>query len=191
MPQMSSKEKILAAAVEVLHRNGFNATGVQDIATFASVPKGSIFNHFENKEDLCLKALNRYWQAGLERLATLSDQKVAPLKRLKTYFRGLSQAVASWDYSAGCMIGNFALEMPPSSSLIREQLAAVFSMWSHRIAACVREAQADGSIRDDMNADKLANFLLNSWQGSAMRAKVNKDGSSFTEFESIFKTLRP
>jgi TetR/AcrR family transcriptional regulator, transcriptional repressor for nem operon len=191
MPQKSVKEQIVTAAVETLHMNGFNATGVQGIAAAAGVPKGSLFNHFENKEALGLEALDRYWQAGLEWLGILDNPRVPPLKRLKTYFRGLTQAVEKRNYDAGCMIGNLALEMSASSRPIRERLAAVFAAWSRGIETCVREAQADGSMRRDLNAKNVANLLLNSWQGAAMRAKVNKDSSSFAEFETVFKALTP
>ena len=51
-----------------------------------------------------------------------------------------------------CMIGNLAPEMSASSPPIREKLAAVFAAWSRGIETCVREAQADGSMRRDLNA---------------------------------------
>jgi TetR/AcrR family transcriptional repressor of nem operon len=81
--------------------------------------------------------------------------------------------------------------MSASSPPIREKLSAVFAAWSRGIETCVREAQADGSMRRDLNAKNVANLLLNSWQGAAMRAKVNKDNSSFVEFETVFKALTP
>ena len=191
MAQKSAKEQIVTAAVATLHVKGFNAAGVQAIAAAARVPKGSIFNHFDNKEALGLEALDRYWQAGLEWLGTLDDPKVPPLKRLKNYFRGLTRAVEKRNYDAGCMIGNLALEMSSSSPPIRERLATIFAAWSRGIETCVREAQSDGSMRRDLNARTIANLLLNSWQGAAMRAKVNQDNSSFAEFENIFKAMTP
>ena len=125
---------------------------MQDIAAAAGVPKGSRFNHFENKEALGLEAPDRYWRAGLEWPSALDNPKAPPLKRLKTCFRGLTQAVEKRNYDAGCMIGNLALEMSASSPPIREKLAAVFAAWSRGIETCVREAQADGSMRRDLNA---------------------------------------
>jgi AcrR family transcriptional regulator len=43
MARASVKEQIIAAAVENLHRKGFNATSVEDITDAANVPKGSFY----------------------------------------------------------------------------------------------------------------------------------------------------
>ena len=192
MARKNLKEEIVVAAVEALHRGGFNATGVQDITAAAGAPKGSFYNHFESKEALGVEALDRYWQGGLAWLDVLSKPDSPPLKRLKTYFRGLARAVEGESYERGCMIGNFAVEMSASSRPIRDRLALLLAGWSRAIESCVREAQADGSMRRDMDARTIAAFLLNSWQGAMMRAKVDKDGSALEAFEAVaFKALAP
>lgn len=191
MSRISVKEKIVPAAVDILHRRGFHATGVHDIAVAAGVPQGSLYNHFENKEALCLAALDRYWEAGLNRLTVLSNPRVPALKRLKTYFRGLSQAIEKPGFESGCMIGNLALEMSPSSTVVRERLAVIFATWRRKIELCVKEAQSEGSMRRDVGAKTVAALLLDSWQGAAMRSKVNRDDSSLFEFEAVFKAFAP
>jgi TetR/AcrR family transcriptional repressor of nem operon len=91
MPRASTKEQIVAAAVETLHLKGFNATSVEDITIAAKVPKGSFYNHFKSKEDLAVEALDRYWQSMLTSLGLLSDEKTAPVTRLKRHFRHLGK----------------------------------------------------------------------------------------------------
>lgn len=192
MPRKNVKEEIVVAAVDALHRAGFHATGVQDITAAAGVPKGSFYNHFESKEALGVEALDRYWQGAVAWLDVLSKPDTTAFKRLKIYFRGLTRAIEDENYDTGCMIGNFAIEMSASSRPIRDRLAMLFASWSRAIETCVKEAQAEGSMRRDMDARTIASFLLNSWQGAMLRAKADKDGSAFATFEAVaFKALKP
>jgi TetR/AcrR family transcriptional regulator, transcriptional repressor for nem operon len=190
MPRPSVKEEIVQAAVKMLHERGFNATGVQDITDAAGVPKGSFYNHFESKEALGLEALERYWDGALASLETLKDENVPPLVRLKSYFRRLSEVARRVRYRPGCMIGNLSVEMSDQSPAIRERLASMLAKWSRAIEQCVKAAQADGSMRRDLEAKAVAAFLLNSWEGAVMRAKVDRSDAAFEQFEKIvFKSL--
>jgi TetR/AcrR family transcriptional regulator, transcriptional repressor for nem operon len=192
MARESVKEQIIAAAVETLHRRGFNRTSVQDITDAAKVPKGSFYNHFESKEELAVEALDRYWQWVLSGLRPLGDPETPPMERLKQYFRRLSERGRKHEYRPGCMIGNMSTEMPDQSRLVRERLAVVLAAWTRAIESCVREAQADGTMRRDIDARTLAEFLLNSFEGAVLRSKVDRDAAAHAAFEAVvFSTLAP
>jgi TetR/AcrR family transcriptional repressor of nem operon len=192
MPRASVKDQIIAAAVETLHRKGFNGTSVQDITDTAKVPKGSFYNHFESKEELAVAALDHYWQGVLAGLGALSDAKTPAVVRLKQYFRHLGDRGRTREYRMGCMIGNMSTEMADQSPMVRERLAVVLAAWSRAIESCVREAQADGAMRRDLDARTIAAFLLNSWEGVVMRSKVDKDAASLAAFEKVvFTALAP
>jgi TetR/AcrR family transcriptional repressor of nem operon len=185
MPRPSLKEQIVVAALETLHRKGFNATSVQDITDAADAPKGSFYNHFGSKEDLAVEALDRYWQRILGSLKLLSEEKVPPLPRLRAYFSRLSRIASDSDYSSGCFVGNMSVEMSNQSRMVRERLALILAAWTRAITSCVQEAQADGSVRRDADAKIIAEFLLNSWEGAVLRSKVDKDAVALETFEKV------
>jgi TetR/AcrR family transcriptional repressor of nem operon len=188
MPRPSVKEEIVEAAVKVLHQRGFNATGVQDITDAAGVPKGSFYNHFESKEALGAEALERYWQGVLDSLEMLQDDGVPPMARLRSYFRKLSDVGRKTKYRPGCMVGNLSTEMSDQSPLIRERLAVILAQWTRAIEECVRQAQDDNSLRRDVEAKAIAAFMLNSWEGAVLRAKVDRSSLPFEQFEQLVFT---
>lgn len=47
-----SREKIVAAALELFANNGFHSTSISQVAKVAGVSKGLIYNYFESKDDL-------------------------------------------------------------------------------------------------------------------------------------------
>jgi TetR/AcrR family transcriptional repressor of nem operon len=125
-------------------------------------------------------------------LDLLNDARTPPLARLKKYFRCLTKVSQDAEFRTGCFIGNMSTEMPDQSRMIRERLAIQLTAWSRGIESCVREAQADGSIRNDIEANTIASFLLNSWEGAVLRSKVDRDPSSLATFEhTVFKVFAP
>jgi TetR/AcrR family transcriptional repressor of nem operon len=83
------------------------------------------------------------------------------------------------------MVGNLSVEMSDQSPMIRERLAGILAKWTRAIEECVKKAQADASMRDDLDAKAIAAFMLNSWEGAVMRAKVDRSEVPFVQFEKI------
>lgn len=179
------RERLLAAALETLHKNGFNATGVQDITDAAKVPKGSFYNHFDSKDALGVEVVGHYVAKGAERRHALVDGPGAPLGRLKAYFKSLNQLGPASGFSRGCLLGNFSAELASQSPDIRQALAGALADWTKDIARVVAEAQQAGDIGRDLPAATLAAFLLNAWEGAVLRSRVDKSAAPLDAFMSV------
>lgn len=72
LPRAQRREQILAAATKAFARNGFAATGLDDIAAEAGITRVILYRHFDSKTDL--------YQAALDRFCTvLSDHVREPV----------------------------------------------------------------------------------------------------------------
>jgi len=189
MKQGNTRDHLLATGLKVLHAKGFHASGVQDITDAAAVPKGSFYTHFDSKERFGAEVLGRYWERRADRgLAILSDERRPPLARLKAYFESKTQVPGPFD--RGCMIGNFSAELAGESRLVRDRLAGVFAAWTQMLAGCIHEAQAAGELRADLDAEAVAGFLIDAFEGAILRTKVDRDATALRRFESIvFSTI--
>ena len=87
MAQTSTREKIIRKGAELIHAQGFNATGLQQILQAAGIPKGSFYFYFKSKEDFGLEIIN-YFNSIISTTFTryLTDKKIPPLKRLEKLF---------------------------------------------------------------------------------------------------------
>jgi TetR/AcrR family transcriptional regulator, transcriptional repressor for nem operon len=185
MPRPSLREQLIASATETLHRQGFNASAVQDITAEAGVPKGSFYNHFESKEALALEVIDRYGREQAVLAGVLSDESIPPVERLRRYFTSLAAIFTEQNYERGCLIGNFSLELADQSRVIRDRLSSTFAAWSRAIEACIRDGQKSGEISWDGDPRVLAAFVLNSFEGAILRMKVEKDGSPLDQFMTL------
>jgi TetR/AcrR family transcriptional repressor of nem operon len=183
MARHNVREQLLSAGLETLHRRGFNATSVEDITEAAGVPKGSFYNHFESKEALGAEAVLKYWEKS-DALKELRDTKVAPLTRLRKYFERQNEGALKPEWP-GCLLGNFAGELSDQSPLIRERVAAAFAAWSDEIALVIGEAQRAGAVSKDLPPKALAAFVVNAWEGAALRARADKDRAPLQLFLKV------
>ncbi|CAG2158248.1 TetR/AcrR family transcriptional regulator [Cupriavidus numazuensis] len=190
-PKPHTRDNLIRAGVQMLHEDGYTATGIKDIVDAAAVPKGSFYNHFESKESFGAEIVDFYFQSGFDELRQLlTGGALAPLERLRAYFEGRIVRYQEAGFVRGCMLGNLSLEVADHSALIRERLDAHFKTWSGLIEDCIVEAQQRGDIGNRIHASMLAQFLLNSWEGVLLRMRVEKSAAPLREFvEVVFDSL--
>ena len=183
MNAKSTRDHLLDVGVELMHQNGYNATGLSDILKAADVPKGSFYHHFSSKEDFAAAALAQYVaREGEHAASVLNDSRTPPLKRLKRYFIDLTKTYGQAGEIPGCMMGRFSLEMAGESPRLRKQISVSFAGWQQKIGAVVQEAIEQKELPRDTEPEPLAGFLLNSWEGALLRSQAEKSNSPLDAF---------
>ena len=190
MPKPSTRERIVSAAVDRFHALGYSACGVQEIVDAAGVPKGSFYNYFKAKELLAVEVLGTYWEGV--RIDMLADKSAAPLERIRGHFEHIASLYAGFGYERGCLIGKFVQELSETTPRIRQDVVGEVIRWIGLLASTIREGQADGSIARELDADKIARFLINSWGGAAAGMKIVRSCAPLDDFFSTtFSLLLP
>jgi TetR/AcrR family transcriptional repressor of nem operon len=165
---------------------GFNGSGVQEITAAAGIPKGSFYSYFESKDAFALAVLEQYWKEIQAKFGSiLLDPDVEPLERISRYFKALSDAKARHKYAHGCLIGNLSLEIADASAETRSKLSDIFERWENPIVVCLQEARSRGQLTSKRSLRDLAAAIIESWEGAAMRAKVEQKKSSYRRFEEL------
>lgn len=183
MTAKSTRDHLIDTGLKLMHQHGYNATGVAQILQAAEVPKGSFYHFFGSKEEFAAAALDRYAAERAERSAgVLNDAATSPLKRLRGYFVGLAKIAGQHGPIPGCMLGRFSLEIAAESPQMRKRISASFARWQHAIAAVVAQAVTEKELPADTNAEALAGFLLNSWEGALLRSQADKSDAPLETF---------
>jgi AcrR family transcriptional regulator len=76
-----TRERLLAAAVEVFSRQGYHAASVDEIAEAAGFSKGAVYSNFASKEDLFLALLDQRFEQEIAAGVEFFEQR-APRERL-------------------------------------------------------------------------------------------------------------
>jgi TetR/AcrR family transcriptional repressor of nem operon len=171
----NAKEKILSAGARLVREKGYNHTGLNEVLKEAGVPKGSFYFHFENKESFGLALVDvylSYFEGEMNNF--MLDKSKSGLVRLKgflDYFKGL---LIKEQFIGGCPLGNLAQEMGDISEKFREKIALGLEKMESKILVCLQDSQEVGEISDSIDTNSAAAFILNSWEGSIVRVKVEK-----------------
>ena len=185
-PKPDTRSNLLQAGLQVIHADGYSASGIQGIVERADVPKGSFYTYFASKEAFGAEVIDLYSARGQARLRDfLENPDVAPLARLEAYFDDRIEAFRASNFARGCLLGNFSAEAADHSALIREHLAKHFRDWSRLFEACLAEAQQQGAIGRQFPAALLAGFMFNSWEGALLRMRVEKSDAPLLEFKKM------
>lgn len=55
------KERIIAVATDLFDRNGYHATGIDDIGAAAGITGPGVYRHFASKDDILMEVFDRIW----------------------------------------------------------------------------------------------------------------------------------
>lgn len=185
MAKPTTREKLLSAGLETLHKWGFNATGVQDVTDAAKVPKGSFYNHFESKDALGVEVVARWAALAAARRQPLVDGSGPPLARLRAHFKALNQLGPTTGFSRGCLLGNFSTELSTQCPAIRVAVKTALDGWTRAVAQVIAEAQEAGDVSRNLPTDTLAGFVINAWEGAVMRSRVEKNQAALDAFLAV------
>jgi TetR/AcrR family transcriptional repressor of nem operon len=150
-----AKERILAAAQELIELRGYSQIGVAEICTAAGVPKGSFYYFFDSKDTLALAVVEMRWEAQRATWTQILSSDDPPLDRLRRLCEvtvsGLHAAQQSCGTIAGCLFGNLALELSNSpAEAIRSRLREIFDAQIDMIAQVLPVADPHETARSVM-----------------------------------------
>jgi TetR/AcrR family transcriptional regulator, transcriptional repressor for nem operon len=169
-----TRERLLQAASREIYRSGFQSASLDTILAVAGVTKGALYYHFDSKEALGHAVVDEVIAADVR------GKWVRPLQSGKDPIDALIGAVQSIpvrpeDVRGGCQLNNLAQEMSPLDTGFRKRLAIIFDAWREAIASVLREGQAHGRVRRDVEPANAAGLLIALVEGYASLAKNAQD----------------
>ncbi|WP_295823952.1 TetR/AcrR family transcriptional regulator [uncultured Microbacterium sp.] len=148
------REGLLAVAVQLFNEQGYDATSVADLAKRLGLTKSALYHHFSSKEELLAVAL----ESALGGLEAVLDEpgarEGAASDRLRFVLTGATDVLVAQLPAVTLLLrvrGNSAVEQ---AALERRRV------FDHRVTGLVAEAQAEGSVRDDVDAAVAARLLF-------------------------------
>ena len=110
---------IVKTAGDLFYKNGYNATGINEIIQTAGIAKATLYGHFKSKEDLCVAYLQQ--RHSFFMIAIINYTKSRPLGKdqLLGIFDFLRDFFREEDFY-GCWALKVFNELPPENEKILE-----------------------------------------------------------------------
>ena len=183
-------KRILDLGIRVVSQKGYHHLGLRELLDTAGIPKGSFYYYFDSKEDFAQKVVLRYAKNIQEYLKlVLLDKSKRPTERFIALFDERLHSYSECAYKEGCLMGDLSNELAGQVSVIQITLEKEFISWEEVIAHCIKEGQEQGEFNQNLTANELAKFVLNSWEGALTRMKASRSKEPFELFAKYTMNL--
>ncbi len=160
--QKNVRQHILATGRGIIMGKGYSGVGLNEILSAAGVPKGSFYHYFKSKELFGKALLEDYVATYLAELDAMLAADGKP---------GLARLMRYWD-------SWLVLAVADLSDAMREVLLQGTNRIVQRLADCIADGLADGSIRAGTVPQQAALALYEMWLGAALLTKLRREPSA-------------
>tara|TARA_Y100000813_G_scaffold196921_1_gene181248 strand:- start:910 stop:1524 length:615 start_codon:yes stop_codon:yes gene_type:complete len=186
-----TRRQILAAAYEVIHRQGYQAAGLNDILAMTGVTKGAMYHHFPNKQalgyavvdEMVTAYVEEWWLAPLDGVETAGEDPLAAIAR--SIQDNMTDRVPAIHH-LGCPLNNLAQEMSPLDLGFRQRLEDLYRTWRRRLSRALTRGQHAGLVDLGVDTDEAATLIVAAIQGAFGQTK---SAQSMTPFHDCMAGL--
>jgi TetR/AcrR family transcriptional regulator, transcriptional repressor for nem operon len=173
-PATDKRERLLNAAIELFHKDGYANTSLADVAKTANVPLGNVFYYFKTKKELATAVIDVWCQRFID-ILTLIEQDPNPLQRLHRF---LAQAVVQGEVYVtwGCPIAALTRDMGKEGAAMKGQVSRIYAVQYQWLEAQFRQS---GFMPEQ--AQSHSRFLMAGLQGSILLAYAQSNDSLIAE----------
>lgn len=189
--QLSTKDRLIQAAISIIEAEGEVGIRVDRVAELAGFTKPVLYHHFADREAIIAAAqaerFRRSLASGPSRVAEVMDNISTPQAFFEV-MRGWMQSFASKD---GEERRKFRIEVLGSAVSRPELLRSVIEAnraYLSEFAMLIRLAQAHGWIRNDVNAKDFAQW----WVGLVLSrhlVEIDKEEFSTESWDAITESV--
>ncbi|EFG46836.1 transcriptional regulator, TetR family [Brevibacterium mcbrellneri ATCC 49030] len=163
---MFNEAAVLDAAAGEFRVHGFADTSTEQLCEAAGVRRSTLYNTFISKDELFVRALERYLEATSAAQAEILEcESLDGMERLRAFLDLMVEEEANaarHGHAAGCMV--VAARMTPDLVRRDDRIGRLLDQGlEHQLSALslvVRQGQADGSIAQDVTPRDAARLMV-------------------------------
>jgi AcrR family transcriptional regulator len=150
-------------ARETFHDHGYAATSVQQLTAATGLSRSSLYDTFGDKHGLFLRSFAQYCDDNADHIeGELAGDAGGARQRLERHLRTKMDGPSS---QRGCLLAKATAELGSTDDDVAQTSTEFYARYERALTACVRDAQAAGDVRDDLDAVAIAAMLLSLLRG--------------------------
>ena len=158
-PRLVSVDTTLARAQQLFLRHGYHAPSIQALVDCTGSGRGSIYDTFDSKRGLFIRALRHYITIHQQRLQALLDQPSPRAAILSVFERTIEES------PDGCFIVNTSVELSAHDPEIAHIVSAALHETQQLFLRLIDRGRAAGEIPFSVDPPLTAHGLLGLYLG--------------------------
>jgi TetR/AcrR family transcriptional regulator, transcriptional repressor for nem operon len=170
----ATRDRIVAAAADLMFEQGVAGTSLQDVQRAARVSGSQLYHYFGDKASLVHAVIA--WQGE----TVLGHQwpwlsRLDSLPGIRAWRDYVVSTMRRRECRGGCHIGSLARELSDLDPAARSGLAAAFGRWISAIRDGLQAMQDRGELQAGADVPRLACALMAAVEGGLLLAKAQRD----------------
>ena len=184
-PQEFDRRQVIARAMDVFWRNGFEATSIQNLVEATKLNRGSLYNAFGDKAGLFAAVMEAYAAAApVSELVRALEAGGPARNAIETFFATLVERGATDKERRGCLIVNTASELVSRDPRVAQWMETAARRQEEALTALVERGQTAGEIAPWRDAKALGRFLFAAAQGLIVTGTADPDPAVLADVDA-------
>jgi TetR/AcrR family transcriptional regulator, transcriptional repressor for nem operon len=171
-----TRQHVIEKSMQLFSVHGYFHTTVDGIVKAAGLTKGGLYGHFRNKQEIWYAVYDecvRIWKTIVfEGVREISD----PLTRIERVIENsLKNYLGAGVFEGGCFLLNSLVELAGQSPAMSTHVLVGFKSFAKLLRLWLNEADQKKMLKDDLNLDQVAQFIVISLNGAAPLYAASKD----------------
>ncbi len=187
-PDSPARERIIETGLRLFYKQGYLATGINQIIAESKVAKATFYAHFPSKESLCvayLQARHTIWMQWLDDSVKKEDNPKAQLFNIFTF---LEEWMQECDFR-GCAFLNIASEIPGIDSTIRKEVTSHKNELQEYVQRIIKELLVEEPNLSPIDPTKLAKIVYVLIEGAIVASQNYHETWPILAARDAVKTL--
>jgi TetR/AcrR family transcriptional repressor of nem operon len=171
-----TRQHILEKSMQLFSVQGYFNTSIAGIVKATGLTKGGLYGHFRNKEEIWYAVYDecvRIWKGVVfQGVRDIPD----PLGRIERVLENsLKHYLGGGIFAGGCFLFNALVEFAGQSPAMSNHVLKGFKAFAALLRVWLQEAEQQGVLRDGLDLDGIATFLVISMNGAAPLYAASRD----------------
>jgi len=181
--ESSSREDFVDATGRLLQRQGYAASGLNEIVARSGAPRGSLYFHFPGgKQELAAAAMERGGRRLRDAITIVLAAHEDPVDGIGALIDGMAAGLLASRFRDGCPVATVALEVAAVDDTLRAAACGAFDSWLDAIGERLRAAGLDAAV-----AERRALLVLAALEGALILARARRE---ISPLEAVREELR-
>lgn len=171
-PTGTARERILEVASDLFYRQGYRATGINEVIEKSGVAKATFYNHFPSKDVLCRECLIGLSDNELRFVDSAIHYAEGPLEKFLSVIQSLIPWAEQTEFR-GCAFMNIASEVPDPNSPLRKVGTKLYDEIQLRVEALTSELiESDRGKYGHLDLDTVSKCYMVAFAGAVALAEM-------------------
>jgi len=182
-----TKQFIIEASAPIFNTKGIAGTVMQDIMDATKLAKGTLYHHFENREELAYAAVDHnlgMWKTASNKV--LKKHKTARGKIIG--FLNLFSDPLNPPVFGGCPMLNFGTEADDTSPVVLGKVGNLIKEVQNSLRDIINQGIADGEFKAGWDAKKFAVKVFALMEGGTLISRTTGNNAQMKMIVQIIKT---